>query len=355
MGCCESTSYDAVASSEEHEKIYTPSPLLQTNFATPLQSLQFILGKVPGGSTWVTFVNTWEKQNVNPIDMALFIVKAPPSDLPLELRKTLLDFIYHLVKNSVEMVHFFATTVTYPSGALTRLERIRILLKEDNEELAPGEKILDRVGYKSVLFEKIGAGWVIRYTMIVDKSGSMASKDHHDVTRWHDAKRAAEQMSERIERFHTTYGMTLYLFSSPGTHPKFEGLRTCEDIHKIFHHTHPDGSTDLSGVISQVFVDHFAHTQQEHALILTDGVPDNKDAVINALIGGINRLKDENEMGVTIMQVGHDHAAAEFLHELQDCLTEKGARFNVVDCITHHQYHGRQLSAVIQEYLPLAS
>jgi len=236
---------------------------------------------------------------------------------------------------------------------ITRLDRIRILLKEDNEELSPGEKILDRVGYKSILFEKIGARWIIKYTMIVDKSGSMASKDHHDVSRWHDAKRAAEQMSERIERFHTPSGMTLYLFSSPGKHPKYEGLRTCEDIHNIFHHTHPDGSTDLAGVINQAFADHFAHGQQEHILIVTDGVPDNKDTVINALIGGINRLRDENELGVTIMQVGNDHAAADFLHELQDCLTEKGARFNVVDCITHHQYHGRSLATVIQEYLPI--
>jgi len=188
--------------------------------------------------------------------------------------------------------------------------------------------------------------------MIVDKSGSMESK-HHDVSRWHDAKRATEQMSERIERFRTPWGMKLYLFSSPGAHPKYEGLRTCEDIHKIFHHMHPGGSTDLAGVIRQAFADHFAGGMQEHFLIVTDGVPDNRDEVIAALISGINRLRDENELGVTIMQVGNDHDAADFLHELQDCLTEKGARFNVVDCITHHQYHGRSLAQVIQEYLPL--
>jgi len=345
MGCCISSAEDI--QNEETRRLISHAP-----HETPQQTVNYLLNTL-NAESWVAKANAMQDQGVNTIDIVLKIVAANSLELNQNVRKALLEYIYMQLNNN-EVIHRFNIIADYGNGFIfTRLERIRILLKEDNEELCQGQNILNKLKYKSVMFEKIMASWPIRYTMVVDRSGSMEAHDHHGHSRWHDAKKAAEHMSERIERFRLPAGMTLYLFSSRGDYPRYDRLRTCQDIHHIFHHQHPHGGTDLAGAINRVFADHFIHNEREHVLIVTDGEPDDHAAVVGTLVNGINRLRDENELGFTFMQVGCDHRAADWLHELQDCITEKGARFNVIDCITHHQYHGMSLSSVIDKFLPM--
>jgi hypothetical protein len=104
-------------------------------------------------------------------------------------------------------------------------------------------------------------------------------------------------------------------------------------------------------VLSQVFKDHFEQRRMEHVLVVTDGEPDSKSNVIQVLVSGINQLSSDKELGITFMQVGCNEQAADFLHELQDCLTEKGAKYNIVDCITHRDYDGKKLCQIIHQHL----
>jgi len=157
----------------------------------------------------------------------------------------------------------------------------------------------------------------------------MNTCDHH-CSRWVDAGEAIEEMAEVMENL-ATGGMTLYMFSSPmPQHPKFIGLRCAEDVQRLFSSHRPGGSTDLAGVIRQVFLDHFQHRQPEHILIITDGVPDSSDCVTAELVSGINQLSSPDELGLTFMQVGHDEHAASFfartarLSNGEGCSMERG-------------------------------
>jgi len=284
------------------------------------------------------------------VDVVTLLLASPCHELGEYARKGLLSMLYALVNTSEGMPKFNQPKLV-DGLSLTRLSRLRVLLEEVNEELPEGERVLEMVGYFSVLFEKIVAGWKIRYTIILDKSGSMDTCDHH-VSRWKDAGIACEHMAEAMEDL-AVGGMTMYLFSSPTSqHPKYENLKCSEDVQKIFGSQCPGGSTDLAGAMHQAFGDHFQHGQPEHILVITDGEPDNSASLVRELIAGINNLANPDELGITFMQVGHCHSAAAFLHELQDCLTEQGAKWNVIDCITHNSYHGQKLCDIVHRYLP---
>lgn len=289
-------------------------------------------------------------QGYDNIDIIIFILAASCSELSESARRSLLAMLCGLVRQR-EGMDKFNSPILVDGIATSRLSRLRVLLEEINEETEEGERLLETVGYFSVLFEKIVAQWKIRYTIILDKSGSMDTCDHH-CSRWKDAGIACEHMAEAMEDL-AVGGMTMYLFSSPTTsHPKYMGLRCSEDVQKLFSSQCPGGSTDMAGIIRQVFFDHFQHGQPEHILVITDGEPDNNAALVRELISGINQLGAPDELGITFMQVGHCRQAATFLHELQDCLTEKGARWNIIDCITHDSYHGQKLCDVVHKYLP---
>jgi len=117
--------------------------------------------------------------------------------------------------------------------------------------------------------------------------------------------------------------------------------------------TRPGGSTDLAGVLRQVMSDHFYHGggRPEHILVITDGEPDCEADVVSELVQGINCLTSETELGITFLQVGCCEKAARFLHQLQDCLTENGAKWNIIDCLTHHDYEGQRLCDIISQFV----
>eukprot|EP01116_Phalansterium_solitarium_P018734 TRINITY_DN5072_c0_g1_i1.p1 TRINITY_DN5072_c0_g1~~TRINITY_DN5072_c0_g1_i1.p1 ORF type:complete len:347 (+),score=130.88 TRINITY_DN5072_c0_g1_i1:158-1198(+) len=344
MGCCGS-SYEKIDEVDrEAQRLLKKAPN-ESSF----QTLMFIIQQRQGES-WAAPLQQWHQvDGWHVIDCVLFVLKSNGDTVHRSLRTMLLEFLYELLAAKPARLYFDMIEQKGPL-MMTRLDRLKTLLREDNEETEVGRRLLKRLNYLSVLFEKVAARWTIKYTMIVDKSGSMQQKEHGH-TRWHDAKRAAEHMATRLEPL-TAGGLALWLFSTPSRHPRFDGLRSADQVHSVFHHQRPEGSTDLAGVLQQAFEEHFRHRQPEHILVVTDGQPDNKALVVHVLVQNINLLHDENELGLTFMQVGDDHDAAEFLHELQDCITEKGARYNVVDCITHHQYCGKSLSAVIDQYLP---
>eukprot|EP01126_Amoeba_proteus_P011316 TRINITY_DN14549_c0_g2_i14.p1 TRINITY_DN14549_c0_g2~~TRINITY_DN14549_c0_g2_i14.p1 ORF type:complete len:319 (-),score=59.13 TRINITY_DN14549_c0_g2_i14:179-1135(-) len=265
------------------------------------------------------------------MDVTLFLLSLSSDELAGHYRICLLKLLLGLILVPSGLQKFNSTY-----GNLTRLSRLRILLLEVNEETEEGRNLLEMLGYFSVLFEKISAGWSIRYTIILDKSGSMTYSDGFGM-RWADAKEACEHMADAMESL-AINGMTMYLFSeSQSSHPKYTGLTCSRDIQRIFESNNPAGGTDMSGVLRQALNDHFVHREQEHILVITDGEPNNRDDVVRTLVEGINKLALPDELGITFMQVGHDREAAQFLHELQDCLTEKGARWNVVECITYEK------------------
>jgi len=267
-----------------------------------------------------------------------------PDDVRTALLHFLLDVLYHpegyLQFNSINQVR-------------TRVHRIKILLNHLNEEIEPCPDILQLIRYKSIIFEKILAGQRIRYTMVLDRSSSMENHDTERHSRWSIAKDAIEHMAEQVEKLTqgTVHGMTLWMFSDQ--HNKYPGLRSCEHVESVFSKERPCGSTDLAGVLNSVFEDHFSHNEPEHVLVVTDGEPNSKEAVSKVLVNNINLLSDPDNFGISFMQVGCCVDAAEYLHDLQDHLVVHGAKYNVVDALTHEDYDGLTLCGVIKKFLPL--
>jgi hypothetical protein len=53
------------------------------------------------------------------------------------------------------------------------------------------------------------------------------------------------------------------------------------------------------------------------------------NCISKEIVQGTNKLREIHEIGITFMQVGSNHEAAKFLHTLQDCITEKGAKWSI--------------------------
>ena len=74
---------------------------------------------------------------------------------------------------------------------------MKVLLWHHNEELPQTQAILRQVGYKSMFFEKVRARVPMRFTVVVDKSGSMATSKHHR-TRWEEANLALQHLTKTL-------------------------------------------------------------------------------------------------------------------------------------------------------------
>ena len=95
-------------------------------------------------------------------------------------------------------------------------------------------------------------------------------------------------------------------------------------------------STDLYKVLdSALKPDAVPRTKPETILVITDGVPDDKASVERVLIEATKKyMQNDNDLSVTIIQVGDDTSAMRWLQQLDDGLTAKGAKYDIVDILT---------------------
>lgn len=225
-----------------------------------------------------------------------------------------------------------------------RIANLRILLWHHNEELAPTRSILSVLSYKSMFFEKARSGAPMRYTIVVDKSGSMVTVEHGR-SRWAEAQAALEHIIGRLTP------LSLLFFSSNLTAPR--AIADKAAVRRAFGAERPTGSTNAALVVRTVLERWLAGDRHpEHIVIITDGEPDSKELLTSTLVEYINRLPDGDGVGITFLQVGRNHEAAEFLHELQDHLVEGGARWPIVDSLSHIDYHGLSFCDMVHAQLP---
>lgn len=72
-------------------------------------------------------------------------------------------------------------------------------------------------------------------------------------------------------------------------------------------------------------------------IVFTDGEPSDSKGTEQAIIRAANRIASDENLTFGFVQVGNDPAAARFLASLDDNLTGKGAKFDIVDAITAEQ------------------
>ncbi|MGM3309292.1 vWA domain-containing protein [Anabaena sp. WFMT] len=189
------------------------------------------------------------------------------------------------------------------------------------------------------------------YTLIIDKSGSMATPDQKGGrTRWVAAQESTLALASKCEQFDPD-GITVYLFS--GRFKRYENV-TASKVVQIFQENDPSGTTDLAGVLKHATDDYLQRKSSnqtksngETILVVTDGEPDDRKAVMKVIIEASRKIDRDEELAISFIQVGADPNATRFLKILDDELQSAGAKFDICDTITMEDMEDMSLSEVL--------
>ncbi len=189
------------------------------------------------------------------------------------------------------------------------------------------------------------------YTLIIDKSGSMSTPDQAGGrSRWSAAQESTLALARKCEQFDPD-GITVYLFS--GRFKRFDNV-TAEKVAQIFQENDPSGTTDLAGVLKDATDKYFQRkaagetkTNGETILVITDGEPDDRKAVMRVIIEASRHMERDEELAISLIQVGNDATATRFLKVLDDELQGAGAKFDLVDTITLDDMENFTLTEVL--------
>ncbi|OBQ32188.1 MAG: hypothetical protein AN487_22855 [Anabaena sp. CRKS33] len=189
------------------------------------------------------------------------------------------------------------------------------------------------------------------YTLIIDKSGSMATPDQKGGrSRWVAAQESTIALASKCEQLDPD-GITIYVFS--GKFKRYENV-TSAKVSQIFKENDPSGTTDLAGVLKHATDDYLQRKTAgqtklngETILVVTDGEPDDRKAVMKVIIEASRRLDKDEELAISFIQVGNDPQATRFLKILDDELQSAGAKFDICDTVTMDDMEDMSLSEVL--------
>lgn len=176
------------------------------------------------------------------------------------------------------------------------------------------------------------------YTLIIDTSGSMATKDEKGGrSRWAAMQESTFALASKCEEFDPD-GITVYMFSTD--FERYENV-TASKVTEIFKKNDPFGSTDLASVLKHATDSYIARKQKgeskpngETILVVTDGAPDDREKVKEVIISASNEIDRDEELAISLIQIGTDIEATEFLKQLDDDLQKAGAKFDICDTVT---------------------
>ena len=189
------------------------------------------------------------------------------------------------------------------------------------------------------------------YTLIIDKSGSMSTGDQPGgKTRWQAAEESTLALAQECEQFDPD-GITVYLFS--GRFRRYDNV-TSDKVTKIYQDNEPMGKTDLASVLSDAVNDYFRRKSVgetkpngETIVVITDGEPNDRKAVMRVIIEASQQLDKEDELGISLIQVGKNRKVTQYLKALDDQLESAGAKFDIVDTVTIDEMENLSLSEVL--------
>jgi uncharacterized protein with von Willebrand factor type A (vWA) domain len=189
------------------------------------------------------------------------------------------------------------------------------------------------------------------YTLIIDKSGSMSTPDQPGSrSRWDTAQESTLAVARKCEQFDPD-GITVYLFS--GRFRRYDNV-TASKVAQIFQENDPSGTTNLAAVLKDATDSYFqrkaaGQTKEngETILVVTDGEPDDRKAVMKVIIEASRHMERDEELGISFIQVGGDPQATKFLKVLDDELQGAGAKFDICDTVTLDDMEGMTLAEVL--------
>ncbi|MBK1990935.1 VWA domain-containing protein [Sphaerospermopsis aphanizomenoides BCCUSP55] len=189
------------------------------------------------------------------------------------------------------------------------------------------------------------------YTLIIDKSGSMSTPDQAGGrSRWDIAQESTLALARKAEQFDPD-GITVYVFS--GRFKRYENVTSAKVV-QIFQENDPAGTTNLASVLQDALNNYFQRKASgqtkpngETILVVTDGEPDDRKAVFEVIIQATRKMDRDEELGISMIQVGSDPQATKFLKALDDQLQGVGAKFDICDTITLDDLEDMSLADVL--------
>jgi len=189
------------------------------------------------------------------------------------------------------------------------------------------------------------------YTLIIDKSGSMSTPDQRGGrSRWQEAQESTLALARKCEQFDPD-GITIYLFS--GRLKRYDDV-TSAKVEQIFMENDPSGTTNLAGVLQDATNSYFqrkaagqSKPNGETIIVITDGEPDDRRAVMEVIVNASRQMERDEELAISIIQVGSDAGATKFLKALDDQLEGVGAKFDICDTMTLDDMGDMSLSDVL--------
>jgi uncharacterized protein YegL len=189
------------------------------------------------------------------------------------------------------------------------------------------------------------------YTLIIDKSGSMSTPDQvGGKSRWDIAQESTLALARKAESFDPD-GITVYTFS--GRFKRYDDV-TSAKVAQIFQENDPAGTTNLASVLQDALNNYFQRKSAgqtkpngETILVITDGEPDDRKAVFEVIINATRQMERDEELGISMIQVGSDPQATKFLKALDDQLQSVGAKFDICDTVTLDDLEDMSLSDVL--------
>ncbi|MBW4685454.1 MAG: VWA domain-containing protein [Komarekiella atlantica HA4396-MV6] len=189
------------------------------------------------------------------------------------------------------------------------------------------------------------------YTLIIDKSGSMSTPDQvGGRNRWDIAQESTLALARKCEQFDPD-GITVYVFS--GRFKRYDDV-TSAKVAQIFLENDPAGTTNLAGVLQDALNNYFKRKAAgqtkpngETILVITDGEPDDRKAVFEVIIQATRQMERDEELAISMIQVGSDSQATKFLKALDDQLQSVGAKFDICDTVTLDDLEDMSLADVL--------
>lgn len=205
------------------------------------------------------------------------------------------------------------------------------------------------------------------YKIVIDKSGSMSTNDTPTrISRWEQAKEWSKAIAQKCDQYDSD-GLDVIIFDSYVT--QYKNV-TSDKVEKLFRENNPGGSTNTAGAIELALSDYLKDkgevkgksffggifskstttvepTQKPLIIIcITDGEPNSQEDLEKVIVSATKKLSTDSEIGITFIQVGKDSGARKFLKKLDDDLTSRGAKFDIVDCKDYDEMSNMSIEEV---------
>lgn len=182
------------------------------------------------------------------------------------------------------------------------------------------------------------------YYLLIDRSGSMGEPmPKKAVTKWDFAREFVTSIAREAGQYDDD-GITVIFFNDG--HKVFDNIGGGSDneaalktINDMYDHVGPMGGTDTGAAMQVVFDGYLQRKHKSPAeakpiilVIVTDGSPSDPVSAARTIVNFTQKLDNEDEAGISFLQIGDDGGARAFLKMLDEDLEKKyRAKYDIVN------------------------